>query len=374
MSLRKVLVVFGTRPEAIKMAPVIAELRSRPEEFEVTVAVTAQHREMLDQVLSLFAIEPEFDMDIMRHGQSLTDVTGRALSGVTDVIERVQPHVCLVQGDTTTTFAAALAAFYHKVPVGHVEAGLRSFDRYQPYPEEVNRRLASVIAEYHFAPTGLARERLLAEGVDAARVWVTGNTVIDALLEVAARRYEFPAGPVADALSSGDRVVLVTMHRRENWGEPVANVCRAIKEILADFSDVRVLVATHANPVVRDVVDTELGAVERVTLLDPVDYLPFVHLLKASTLVLTDSGGIQEEAPSLGVPVLVLRDVTERPEAAEAGTVRLVGTRTADVVREAGLLLADAGAREAMARTANPFGDGTAARQIADILAAEIRP
>lgn len=374
MSVRKVLVVFGTRPEAIKMAPVVAELRSRPDEFEVTVAVTAQHREMLDQVLSLFAIEPEVDLGIMRHGQSLTDVTERALRGIDDVIARVEPDVCLVQGDTTTTFAAALAAFYHKIPVGHVEAGLRSFDRYHPYPEEINRRLASVIAEYHFAPTGLARERLLAEGVDASRVWVTGNTVIDALLQVATRPYELPAGPVSDALASGERIVLVTMHRRENWGEPVVNVCRAVREIIADFDDVRVLVATHANPVVRDVVDAELGAAERVTLLDPVDYLPFVHLLRASTLVLTDSGGIQEEAPSLGVPVLVLRDVTERPEAAEAGTVRLVGTRTADVVREAELLLGDAGARDAMARTANPFGDGTAARQIADILAREIQP
>ncbi|MHB1340724.1 MAG: non-hydrolyzing UDP-N-acetylglucosamine 2-epimerase [Coriobacteriia bacterium] len=374
MSARRVLVVFGTRPEAIKMAPVVAALRARPGEFETTVAVTAQHREMLDQVLALFGIVPDIDLGIMQHGQSLTDVTERILRGMDGVIARVRPHVCLVQGDTTTTFAAALAAFYHRAPVGHVEAGLRSFDRYQPYPEEANRRLASVLAEYHFAPTALARDRLLAEGVDASRVWVTGNTVIDALLDIAGRPYEFAPGPIAEALASGDRIVLMTMHRRENWGEPVGQVCRAITEILDRFSDVRVIVATHANPVVREVVDRALADVGRVTLLGPVDYLPFVHLLKAAQLVLTDSGGIQEEAPSLGVPVLVLRDVTERPEAAEAGTVRLVGTRTEDIVREATLLLGDPAAREAMARAADPFGDGTAARQIADILASEITP
>ncbi len=372
MSRRRVLVVFGTRPEAIKMAPVVRALRERRGTFEPIVAVTAQHREMLDQVLETFGIVPDVDLDIMRHGQTLAEITERAVRGLDAVIARLEPHACLVQGDTTTTFSAALAAFYHRVPVGHVEAGLRSFDRFRPFPEEIDRRLTSVLAQYHFAPTGLARSRLLAEGVDERSIWVTGNTVIDALLDVVARPYTFEDPSIASVIASGRRIVLVTMHRRENWGKPIAEACRAIRDLTEALDDVHVLVATHANPRVRETVTGILGGLERVTLLGPLPYVPFAHVLKASTLVLSDSGGIQEEAPALGVPVLVLREVTERPEAVEAGCVRLVGTDRARVRDEAVRLLTDADAYAEMAHAANPFGDGTAAKRIVEILAKEL--
>jgi UDP-N-acetylglucosamine 2-epimerase (non-hydrolysing) len=364
----KVLVVFGTRPEAIKMAPVVAALKARPERFETVVAVTAQHREMLDQVTSLFGIVPDHDLGIMTHGQTLADVLSRSVSGLDIVFETERPDVCLVQGDTTTTFAAAVAAFYRKVPVGHVEAGLRSFDPHHPFPEEINRRLTSVCADWHFAPTMLAAQRLENEGVNTDRIYVTGNTVIDALLQVAGRDYEFPPGVIRDAIESGRRIVLVTLHRRENWGAPVDGVCAALRELVEARPDIHVLFATHANPAIRDRVDSELSGTERIDLLDPLDYLPFVKLMDRATLILSDSGGIQEEAPSLGTPVLVMRDVTERPEAIQAGTVKLVGTDTARIVREASALLDDAGAYAAMSQAANPFGDGTAALQIVEIL------
>lgn len=370
---RKVaLVVFGTRPEAIKMAPLVLELKRRADQFLTVVAVTAQHREMLDQVNQLFGIEPDHDLDIMRHGQTLADITMRAMTGLDWIISTDKPDVCIVQGDTTTTFVAGLASFYHKVPVAHVEAGLRTDDRHQPFPEEINRRLTSVLADWHFAPTQVAADRLLAEDVPASRVFVTGNTVIDALLEAARLEYTFPPGPVADALASGRRIVLVTLHRRENWGEPVVAVCRAIKRLAAAFPDVHVLFSVHRNPVVRDVVNEWLSATERITLMEPVDYLPFVKIQQAATLILSDSGGIQEEAPSLGTPVLVLRNTTERPEAVSAGTVRLVGTDTDRIVEEASQLLTDPGAYERMSTASNPFGDGTASRQIVDILSREL--
>jgi UDP-N-acetylglucosamine 2-epimerase (non-hydrolysing) len=367
---RRVLVVFGTRPEAIKMAPIVERLRERPDVFETIVAVTAQHREMLDQVLDLFGITTEHDLGIMRHGQSLTSLTIRALEGLSMLVEEVRPDVVLVQGDTTTTLAAALAAFYHKVPVGHVEAGLRTDDVYQPFPEEIDRRLTSQIASLHFAPTSAAASRLLDEGVPIGRVFLTGNTVIDALLEVQDKPYEFLAGPVADALASGRRIVLVTAHRRENWGEPIAELCGALRDLVRAHPDIHVLFATHANPIVREVVDRELVGMERVGLLGPLEYLPFVKLMGAATIILSDSGGVQEEAPSLGKPVLVLRNVTERPEAIEAGTAKLVGMSRNAIVVQAGRLLDDPAEYKKMARAVNPFGDGLAATRIADILEA----
>jgi len=367
-----VLVVFGTRPEAIKLAPVVSALKERSDVFRPVVAVTAQHREMLDQVTDLFGIEPDHDLGIMRHGQSLADITMRALQGIDFIVSREQPAACVVQGDTTTTFVAALASFYHKVRVGHVEAGLRTDDKFQPFPEEINRRLTTVLADWHFAPTATAASRLMQESIAPAQIHVTGNTVIDALLSVRDKPHEFEPGPVAQALASGRRIVLATLHRRENWGEPVANVCRALRQLVEGFDDIHVLFAVHRNPVVRDVVSAMLSDVERVDLLEPVDYLPFVKLMDAATLILSDSGGIQEEAPSLGTPVLVMRNTTERPEAVEAGTVKVAGTETGAIVREASTLLSDAAAYQAMATAANPFGDGTAARKIVDILALDL--
>lgn len=373
MARRRVLVVFGTRPEAIKMAPVVQRLRERDAEFETLVAVTAQHREMLDQVLGLFRIVPDHDLDIMVSGQTLTEITTRALTGLAPLMESVRPDAVLVQGDTTTTFAAALSAFYHHIPVGHVEAGLRTYDLARPFPEEANRSLTTRITRWHFAPTGLAQAHLLREGVDPSSVHVTGNTVVDALLETVAKPYIFREGAVARALASGRRIVLVTAHRRENWGEPYRNICHAVADLVERFADIHVLFATHRNPIVADVAHEILGGVERVDLLGPLDYLPFVRLMDASTLILSDSGGVQEEAPTLGKPVLVLREVTERPEALDAGVVRLVGTDRATIVSAASVLLGDPREYAVMAQRANPFGDGHAAERIADILEREIQ-
>lgn len=369
---RRVLLVFGTRPEAIKMAPVVERLRERSTEFEVVVVVTAQHREMLDQVLRLFRIEPDHDLDIMTEGQSLTEITTRALVGLTPLVERAQPDVMLVQGDTTTTFASALAAFYHHVPVGHVEAGLRTNNLGQPFPEEGNRRLTTRITRWHFAPTVVSEANLLGEGVDPTTIHVTGNTVVDALLEALDAPFDFPPGPIAEALGSGQRIVLVTAHRRENWGEPFRHICTAVRTLAETFADIHVIFATHRNPIVAEVAQEMLGEVERVDLIGPQEYLPFVKLMGASTLILSDSGGVQEEAPTLGKPVLVLRNVTERPEAVSAGVVKLVGTDAEFIAAEASRLLTDGAAYDAMARRANPFGDGHAAQRIVDVLTREI--
>ena len=369
---RRVLIAFGTRPEAIKLAPVVERLRERADEFETLVAVTAQHREMLDQVLEVFGIVPDFDLDIMTAGQTLTDITVRALSGMTPLIERARPDAVLVQGDTTTTFASALAAFYHHVPVGHVEAGLRTNNLEHPFPEEANRRLTTRIARWHFAPTSVSEAHLLAENVAPADIHVTGNTVVDALLEAVAKPYDFGPGVVADALVSGRRIVLVTAHRRENWGEPYERICSAVERIADGFPDTHVLFATHKNPVVADVARARLGAHPRIDLLGPQEYLAFVKLMQAATLILSDSGGVQEEAPTLGKPALVLREVTERPEAVQAGVVKLVGTDTEKIVAEASVLLSDDAAYAAMAQRANPFGDGHASTRIADVLAREL--
>jgi len=387
---RKVLVVFGTRPEAIKMAPVVKELERSPW-FEPRVVVTAQHREMLDQVLDLFGIVPAHDLDIMRPGQSLFDVTGRALRGLEEVFSRESPDFVLVHGDTTTTFVGALAAYYLQIPVGHVEAGLRTRNKFSPFPEELNRHLTGVLADLHFAPTARARANLLAENVSPERIAVTGNTVIDALLETVRRDYDFislveTASPAATpagrkglarlaALAAREprfapyRLLLVTTHRRENLGAPLRGVYRALRRILQEFPDTLVVFPVHLNPAVQDAA-AELGGTERVLRTPPLSYLPFVKLMEAAHLVLTDSGGLQEEAPALGKPVLVLRDTTERPEAVEAGTVKLVGLDEENVWRETARLLSDSDAYRQMAEAVNPYGDGEAARRTVGFLAA----
>lgn len=353
------------------MAPVVHRLAER-ECFDVKVIVTGQHRQMLDQVLDLFSIEPDADLDVMLPRQTLEQLTTRVLERLAPVLDDFKPDAVLVQGDTTTTYVTALAAFYRKIPVGHVEAGLRTDDIYRPFPEEMNRRMTTALATWHFPPTVVSERRLLAEGIDPRRVWVTGNTVVDALHEVAARPFEFAPGAVRDALESGRRVVLMTAHRRENWGEPMQAICRAAARIVRAHDDVHVLFSVHLNPETQAVAREILGGVERVSLLEPLDYLPFVNLMKASTLILSDSGGIQEEAPALGVPALVLRESTERPEAVDSGTVRLVGTDESRIFAESCLLLDDAEEYAAMAQAASPYGDGTAAVQIADILQREL--
>lgn len=357
------MTVFGTRPEAIKMAPVVRELARYPDDIKPVVAVTAQHREMLDQVLELFHIVPDYDLDIMQAGQSLFDITCRALQGLGKVLAAEKPDLVLVHGDTTTTFTGALAAFYCQTAVGHVEAGLRTGEKYSPYPEEMNRRLTGALVDLHFAPTATARRNLLAEGVAPARVLVTGNTVIDALQATVQPGYRF-AEPVLNDIDYRHRVLLVTTHRRENLGEPLRHVYIALRQVVQDFPDVEVVFPVHRNPRVRQVVAQELGHVARVHLIDPLEYEPFVNLMARCYLVLTDSGGIQEEAPSLGKPVLVLRETTERPEAVAAGTVKLVGTAREAVYEETRRLLTDPTAYHCMATAVNPYGDGKAARRI----------
>ena len=371
MLAQRVLTVFGTRPEAIKMAPVVQALQ-RASGMESILCVTAQHRTMLDQVLALFGLSPDVDLDIMRSGQDLTDITHRVLVGLRDVIREQCPDRVLVHGDTTTTLAASLAAYYERVPVAHVEAGLRTGNIYSPWPEEVNRRVAGVIANHHFAPTSSARENLLAENVADAAITVTGNTVIDALLDVVGRIRADP-GLAADLrrrfpfLGAGRRLVLVTGHRRESFGGGFEQICAALAG-LAARGDVEVVYPVHLNPQVKGPVEAALGACANVHLIPPQDYLPFVYLMEQATLILTDSGGVQEEAPSLGKPVLVLRATTERPEAVEAGTVRLVGTDTKEILEWSNTLLDCPDAYEAMARAHNPYGDGCAARRIVEEL------
>ncbi len=366
-----VVVIFGTRPEAIKMAPVVAALQDRPG-IRTSVLVTAQHRQMLDQVLDLFNIRPDEDLDVMEPGQTLPALFSRILSGVSGAIGRLSPDLVLVHGDTSTTFASALAAFYAKVPVGHVEAGLRTGDIMAPWPEEANRRLTAPLTRLHFAPTERSRDNLLAEGAEASHVHVTGNTVIDALLAVATRLRDDPT--LRRSLTSkfpfvnpSKRLVLVTGHRRENFGEGFEQMCLALSD-LAARDDVQIVYPVHLNPSVQEPVNRILGATPNVRLIEPLDYLPFVYLMTQSHLILTDSGGVQEEAPSLGKPVLVMRDTTERPEAVEAGTVRLVGTDRARIVSEAARLLDDPEAYAAMSRAHNPYGDGLASSRIIDAI------
>lgn len=364
----KVMAVFGTRPEAIKMCPLVQELHRYPEMIRPVVTVTAQHREMLDQVLELFRIRPDYDLNIMTSGQTLHDVTVRALLGLKDVLEQEKPDLVLVHGDTTTTFAGALASYYAQIKLGHVEAGLRTGDKYSPYPEEMNRRLTGAIADFHFAPTATSRTNLLKENVDPGRIFVTGNTVIDALATTVQKDFRFSDPVIETALNSGKRLVLMTTHRRENLGEPMRHVYRALKAVLESHPEAAAIFPVHKNPRVREVVQQELAGQERVFLTEPMDYEPFANLMSRAAIVLTDSGGIQEEAPALGKPVLVLRDTTERPEAVEAGTVRLVGTAYEAVKAETLRLLEDEDYYRSMAEAVNPYGDGKASRRIVDFI------
>ncbi|MDR3288794.1 MAG: UDP-N-acetylglucosamine 2-epimerase (non-hydrolyzing) [Peptococcaceae bacterium] len=365
----KVAVVFGTRPEAIKMAPVVKALQSCVS-IQCQVTVTAQHREMLDQVLGLFAIQPDHDLDLMRSGQSLAEITTRALTLLEGIFRKERPALVLVHGDTATTFAAALAAYYNQIPVGHVEAGLRTSNKYSPYPEEMNRRLTGAIADWHFAPTESARHHLQREGVDPKRIFVTGNTVIDALLSTVKPGYVFSDPELRDILEAekGRRMILATTHRRENLGEPMRQIYQALAAALTAFPDSYVLFPMHKNPKVRAVVDEVLGENPRVHLIEPLPYEPFANLMNRAYMVITDSGGIQEEAPSLGKPVLVVRNTTERPEAVAAGTAALVGTAYEDVKAAVYRLLADEKEYARMANAVNPYGDGLAAARILDII------
>jgi UDP-N-acetylglucosamine 2-epimerase (non-hydrolysing) len=363
----KVMTVFGTRPEAIKMAPLV-KLMQKNGHIETTVCVTAQHREMLDQVLGLYDIVPDYDLDIMRERQTLTGVTVRALEGLERVLDSVKPDALLVHGDTTTTFAGSLAGFYRHVRVGHVEAGLRTFDRYSPYPEEVNRRLAGVLSDMHFAPTAGAKSNLLKENVPGSSVVVTGNTVIDALVQVVDSTYKFMQPSLKSMDFSSKRVILLTCHRRENIGRPMVEIFNAVRDIADVYSDVEVVYPVHKNPAVIDTARSILGGRERIHLIEPLDYLPFANLMGRCFMVMTDSGGIQEEAPSLGKPVLVLREVTERPEAVQAGTVRLAGVKREDVFKAASELLENDDLYNKMAQAVNPYGDGRASQRIVDSL------
>jgi len=364
---RRVMFCFGTRPEAIKLAPVIHELARQPGEFQPVVLVTAQHRQMLDQVLRFFDIRPDHDLDVMRRGQSLADVTVAVLRGVERVLRRVRPDMVMVQGDTTSALAAALAAFYKRVPIGHVEAGLRTSDKYSPYPEEMNRRLVSSLADLHFAPTTAAKENLLGEGVSRGCISVTGNTVVDALKAMRRSKVVWHVR-VLDRIAPEQRVILVTAHRRESFGPGFERICRALRMIVERNPDVEVVYPVHLNPNVRKPVRALLGRTPRVHLIEPLEYLPFVRLMERAYLILTDSGGIQEEAPALGKPVLVMRDVTERPEAVAAGTAKLVGTETEVIVSATERLLHSTVAYRKMARARSPFGDGRASSRIAAAL------
>jgi len=363
----KVLSIFGTRPEAIKMAPVIKELENHPELIDSKICVTAQHREMLDQVLDIFDLVPDIDLDLMQKDQSLTELTARALTSLSKVISDIDPDVVLVQGDTTTVLAGSLAAYYLHIPVGHVEAGLRTYDRYNPFPEEINRRLTDGLTTFYFAPTATAQTALLNEGVLQKNIYLTGNPVIDAL-EMTLQKD--PPGEVTELLTTigNDRILLFTAHRRENFGKPIQNFCQAIREITKKYEDVSIIYPVHLNPNVREVVFDQLGDLERVHLVEPLAYDSFVHLMKAAYLILTDSGGIQEEAPALATPVLVLRKVTERPEAVESGSVKVIGTDSTSIVQETAQLLEDEEIYQRMVAGVSPYGDGAAAKRIVSVL------
>ena len=361
--MKTVMLVFGTRPEAIKMCPLVKELKSR-REIRTLVCVTEQHRQMLDQVLEAFSVTPDYDLSIMKQGQTLFDITTAVLERIKGVLEEVRPDVVLVHGDTSTTFVTALACFYMQIPVGHVEAGLRTHNIYSPYPEEFNRQAVSIVSRYNFAPTEQARQNLLQEGRDPKSIYVTGNTAIDALKTTVRKSYEHPELDWA----SGSRLILITAHRRENLGEPMRHMFRAIRRVMDEHGDVKAIYPIHMNPAVRAAADAELGGDERIHIIEPLDVLDFHNFMARSYLILTDSGGIQEEAPSLGKPVLVMRDTTERPEGIAAGTLKLVGTDEQVIYDQFTRLLDDAAAYEAMSHAANPYGDGHASERIADVL------
>lgn len=376
--MKKILLVFGTRPEAIKLAPVINRLKKHKARFAVIVCVTAQHRQMLDQVLSIFKISPDYDLDIMRENQDLFDITIKSLKGLKEVFETVKPDIVLAQGDTTTAFMAGLAAFYFKIPVGHVEAGLRTYDKYSPFPEEKNRHLLSTLTDYHFAPTQLSRSNLLRENIPEENIWVTGNTVIDALLEVVrsqksevrkkAHQNYFKEQYNLKLETRNSKLLLVTGHRRENFGEGFEHICQALRAIAEKRDDISIVYPVHLNPNVRGPVKRILSGIKNIYLIEPLEYEQFVFLMNKSYLILTDSGGIQEEAPSLGKPVLVMRNTTERPEGIEAGAVKLVGTDRNNIVKGALDLIEDPALYEKMSKSVNPYGDGKASERITDVL------
>ena len=359
----KVATIFGTRPEAIKMAPLVKELQARAE-IDLTVIVTAQHREMLDQVLEVFEITPDYDLNIMKPGQSLSQITARVLIEIEDVLKEVNPNIVLVHGDTSTTFSSALAAFYNQIDVGHVEAGLRTWNKYSPFPEEINRQMVSTVADVFFAPTEQSRQNLLRENYKDNDIFVTGNTAIDAMKYTVDDNYSHP---VLDWVGES-RLILLTAHRRENLGEPMRHIFNGIKRIVEEFKDVKVIYPIHMNPVVREVANEIFGENDRVRLIEPLQVIDFHNFMKKSHIIMTDSGGVQEEAPSLGVPVLVLRDTTERPEGIEAGTLKLVGTDEQRVYDEAKQLLVDENVFNSMAQAKNPYGDGEASRRIVDVI------
>lgn len=361
---KKVLLIFGTRPEAIKMCPLVNELKDRSNQFDITVVVTGQHREMLDQVLRVFDVKPDYDLAIMKPGQTLFDVTSEVLLQLRPILEKENPDVVLVHGDTSTSFASALACFYLQIPVGHVEAGLRTHDIHSPWPEEFNRQAVDIISEYYFAPTENSKQNLLTEGKPTSRIWVTGNTGIDALQTTVCNTYSHPELDWA----RGSRLILITAHRRENLGDPMHRMFRAIRRVMEEHPDTKAIYPIHMNPVVRKAAHAELDGFDRLHIIDPLEVLDFHNFMAASYLILTDSGGIQEEAPSLGKPVLVMRDTTERPEGVKAGTLKLVGTNEEVIYREFSRLLSDKAEYNAMSNASNPYGDGHSSERIADIL------
>lgn len=367
----KTAVVFGTRPEAIKMAPIVKELERR--RMSNVVIVTAQHREMLDQELGVFDITPHYDLDLMRHDQDLFYLTGSVLNEIKKVLIKEKPDILLAQGDTTTTFAASLAAFYLKIPVGHVEAGLRTWNRMNPYPEEINRQMTTRLAQFHFAPTKWAKDNLLKEGISGRNIYITGNTVIDALLMIVDKNFRFTDKPLSDIDFSRRKVIMLTAHRRENFGKPMEQIFLACRYLVEHFPDIELVYPVHPNPNVRRSANNILNSVPRTHLIDPMEYKAFIHLMNKSYLILTDSGGVQEEAPTLGKPVLVLRTTTERPEAIEAGTAKLVGTDKKAIIREARKLLTDPEVYKDMSTRANPYGDGKSARRIVDIIRNKVK-
>lgn len=360
----KVMTVFGTRPEAIKMAPLVKELESR-EEIQSIVCVTAQHREMLDQVLKTFDIKPDYDLNIMKKGQTLSDVTTRALTGLESVIKEVKPNIVLVHGDTTTTFAGALAAFYNQVAIGHVEAGLRTDDKYSPFPEEMNRQMVDCMTDMYFAPTEISKANLLKENIDEDKIYVTGNTAIDAMSTTIDENYTHPE---LDWIKENERLILLTAHRRENLGEPMRHIFKGIKRVVDEFEDIKVIYPIHMNPKVREVANEIFGSSDRVKMIEPLEVFDFHNFQNKSYIILTDSGGIQEEAPTLGKPVLVLRDTTERPEGIEAGTLKLVGTDENVIYEETKKLLINENEYKKMSKASNPYGDGYASKYIVDAI------
>ncbi|HZJ77101.1 MAG TPA: UDP-N-acetylglucosamine 2-epimerase (non-hydrolyzing), partial [Oscillospiraceae bacterium] len=363
----KVLTVFGTRPEAIKMAPLIKKMEEY-EQIESMVCITAQHREMLDTVIELFKINPDYDLNIMRHEQSITDITVRVLKGIEDILTREKPDIILVHGDTSTTFVGALAAFYQKIKVGHVEAGLRSGNMYSPYPEEMNRILTTNLASIHFAPTRGNYNNLIKEGIKPEKIFITGNTVIDALLSVVKNDYTFENDILNKMDYKNKKVIIMTCHRRENWGKPMENAFMAVREIVKENENVEIVFPVHLNPYIHKLAKRIMGKQDNIHLIEPLEYEEFANLLNKAYLVLTDSGGIQEEAPALGKPVLVIREETERPEAVKAGTVKVIGTEKENIKKETGVLLNDLNEYNAMANSINPYGDGTASEKIVNFL------